>query len=98
MKARIAEHRSRRGGQWQTVEAPLDLAGAIATAPAGATVLIDCLTLWLNNLMFREIDIDTETQRLETALAARQGPVVLVSNEVGSGIVPDNPQARRFRD
>ena len=52
MKARIAEHRARRGGQWQTVEAPLDLAGAIEGAPAGATVLVDCLTLWLNNLMF----------------------------------------------
>jgi adenosylcobinamide kinase/adenosylcobinamide-phosphate guanylyltransferase len=98
MKARIAEHRVRRGGQWQTVEAPLDLASAIEGAPAGATVLVDCLTLWLNNLMFNNRDIDAETRRLEAALAARQGPVVLVSNEVGSGIVPDNAEARRFRD
>jgi adenosylcobinamide kinase / adenosylcobinamide-phosphate guanylyltransferase len=98
LTARIAEHRDRRGGQWQTVEAPLDLAGAIAGAPASATVLVDCLTLWLNNLMFNNRDIDAEMQRLETALAARQAPSLLVSNEVGSGIVPDNAEARRFRD
>lgn len=98
MKARIAEHRGRRGGQWQTVEAPLDLAGAIAGAPPAATLLVDCLTLWLNNLIFKKRDIDTETGRLEAAIAARQAPAVLVSNEVGSGIVPENAEARRFRD
>ena len=98
MTARIAEHRNRRGRQWQTVEAPLDLAGAIASAPASATVLVDCLTLWLNNLMFNNRDIDAETQRLDAALAARKTSTVLVSNEVGSGIVPDNAEARRFRD
>jgi adenosylcobinamide kinase/adenosylcobinamide-phosphate guanylyltransferase len=98
MTARIAEHRRRRRGQWQTLEAPLDLAGAIAVAPASAALLVDCLTLWLSNLMFKSCDIDAETQRLESALAAREAPTVLVSNEVGSGIVPDNAQARRFRD
>ena len=98
MTARIAEHRTRRGGQWQTMEAPLDLAGAIAGAPAAAPVLVDCLTLWLNNLMFNNRDIDAETERLEAALAARKASTVLVSNEVGSGIVPDNAEARRFRD
>src|SRR3569833_4183622 len=98
MNTRIAEHRSRRGGQWETVEAPLDLAGAIAAAPPAATVLVDCLTLWLNKLMFKERDIDAETGRLETALGARQAPAVLVSNEVGSGIVPENAEARRVRD
>jgi adenosylcobinamide kinase/adenosylcobinamide-phosphate guanylyltransferase len=61
-------------------------------------VLVDCLTLWFNNLMFNNRDIDAETQRLETTLAARQAQTVLVSNEVGSGIVPDNAEARRFRD
>lgn len=98
MTARIAEHRGRRGGQWQTIEAPLDLAGAIADAPPTTTVLVDCLTLWLSNLMFKTRDIDAETQRLEAALAARKASTVLVSNEVGSGIVPDNAEARRFRD
>jgi adenosylcobinamide kinase / adenosylcobinamide-phosphate guanylyltransferase len=98
MKARIAEHRARRGEKWRTIEAPLDLAGAIDGAPAGAAALVDCLTLWLNNVLFNNRDIDAETARLEATLAARQGPVVLVSNEVGSGIVPDNAQARRFRD
>ena len=98
MKARIAEHRGRRGGQWQTVEAPLDLAGALAGVSATADVLVDCLTLWLNNLMYRDRDVDAETALLEAALAARRAPVVLVSNEVGSGIVPENAEARRFRD
>jgi adenosylcobinamide kinase/adenosylcobinamide-phosphate guanylyltransferase len=98
MTARIAEHRARRGGQWQTVEAPFDLAGAVGHAPAAAAVLVDCLTLWLSNLMFKAHDIDGETQRLEAALTARSAATVLVSNEVGSGIVPDNAQARRFRD
>jgi adenosylcobinamide kinase/adenosylcobinamide-phosphate guanylyltransferase len=98
MKARIAEHRSRRGEAWQTVEAPLDLVGAIFNAPAATAVLVDCLTLWLSNLMFKNRNIDAETQRLEAALDARHAPVVLVSNEVGSGIVPDNAEARRFRD
>jgi adenosyl cobinamide kinase/adenosyl cobinamide phosphate guanylyltransferase len=98
MKARIAEHRGRRGEQWQTVEVPLDLAGAIAGAPPAATVLVDCLTLWLNNLMYKQRNIDIETERLEAALGARQAPAVLVSNEVGSGIVPENVEARRFRD
>jgi adenosylcobinamide kinase/adenosylcobinamide-phosphate guanylyltransferase len=98
MKTRIAEHRGRRGGPWQTVEAPLDLAGAINGAPASAVVLVDCLTLWLSNLMFKDRNVEAETERLEAALAARQAPAVVVSNEVGSGIVPDNAEARRFRD
>jgi adenosylcobinamide kinase/adenosylcobinamide-phosphate guanylyltransferase len=61
-------------------------------------VLVDCLTLWLSNLMLAEADIDAEVERLETALAAAAAPVVLVANEVGSGIVPDHPLGRRFRD
>jgi adenosylcobinamide kinase/adenosylcobinamide-phosphate guanylyltransferase len=98
MTARIAEHRRRRDGQWQTVEAPLDLAAAIAGTPAAAAMLVDCLTLWLNNMMFNDRDIDAEIAQLETALAGREAPSALVSNEVGSGIVPDNAKARRFRD
>ncbi len=100
MAARIAEHRSRRGRgrDWQTIEAPLDLAGAIATAPAASAILVDCLTLWLSNLIFKQRDIDAEIKHLETVMTARNAPVVLVSNEVGFGIVPDNAQARQFRD
>jgi len=98
MTARIAEHRNRRGGDWQTVEVPLDLAGAIGAAPATTAILVDCLTLWLSNLMFKSREIDAEIARLEAAMDARNAPLILVSNEVGSGIVPDNAEARRFRD
>jgi adenosylcobinamide kinase/adenosylcobinamide-phosphate guanylyltransferase len=98
MAERIAAHRARRAAEWQTVEAPHDLASALAAAPAGAAVLVDCLTLWLSNLMEAGSDIEDQTARLHEALAGRSGPVVLVSNEVGLGIVPDNALARRFRD
>jgi adenosylcobinamide kinase/adenosylcobinamide-phosphate guanylyltransferase len=98
MAARIAAHRTRRGGGWQTVEAPRDLAGALRAAPPGLPVLVDCLTLWLSNRMLAEADLDRETEELEQVLADRDAPVVLVSNEVGFGIVPDNALARRFRD
>jgi adenosylcobinamide kinase / adenosylcobinamide-phosphate guanylyltransferase len=99
MSARIAAHRARRGSAWTTREEPLDLAGAIqAHARHGAPILVDCLTLWLSNLMHARIDIAAETEKLCTALARAKGPVVLVSNEVGLGIVPDNKLARRFRD
>jgi adenosylcobinamide kinase/adenosylcobinamide-phosphate guanylyltransferase len=97
MSARIAEHRARRGGQWQTVEAPLDLAGQLEAKP-DATMLVDCLTLWLSNVMFADRDVDAEMARLEAVIDARKSPLVLVSNEVGSGIVPDNALARKFRD
>ena len=98
MKGRIAAHRARRGAAWRVVEAPRDIASAIACAPAGAAVLVDCLTLWLSNLVLADADIDAESDRLDDALAQASGPVVLVSNEVGSGIVPNNALARRFRD
>ena len=98
MAARIAEHRARRGAQWRTVEAPRDLAAALALVPAGAAVLVDCLTLWLANVMLAGADVDGEIARFEHALAERKGPVVLVANEVGLGIVPDNALGRRFRD
>ena len=97
MAARIKAHRARRGADWRTVEAPRDLAAALA-ACGKMPVLIDCLTLWLSNLMLAEADIDTEVERLEQALAATAAPVALVANEVGSGIVPDHPLGRRFRD
>jgi adenosylcobinamide kinase / adenosylcobinamide-phosphate guanylyltransferase len=97
MTARIAAHRARRGAGWTTVEAPRDLAAAL-TAHAKAPMLVDCLTLWLSNLMMAEAQIEPEIDRLVQALAEATAPVVLVANEVGSGIVPDNALARRFRD
>ena len=98
MAARIAEHRRRRDKRWQTVEAPRELAAALMARPADASLLIDCLTLWLTNRMLADADMGAETARLEAALARRNGLTVLVSNEVGSGIVPDNALARRFAD
>jgi adenosylcobinamide kinase/adenosylcobinamide-phosphate guanylyltransferase len=98
MAERIAVHKARRDAGWQTVEAPHDLAAALAAAPGSAAVLVDCLTLWLANLMEGAFDIEAQTARLQEALAGRTGPTVLVSNEVGLGIVPDNALARRFRD
>lgn len=99
MAARIAQHQARRGPRWRTVEAPLDLAGTLERLAApDAAVLVDCLTLWLSNLMGAARDIEAESAALAAALGRLAGPVVLVSNEVGQGIVPDNPLARRFRD
>ena len=98
MAERIAAHKARRAAGWQTVEAPHDVAAALEAAPEGGAVLVDCLTLWLSNLMAGPFDIDSQTARLQEVLAARSGPTVLVSNEVGLGIVPDNALARRFRD
>lgn len=97
MTARIATHRTRRGKDWQTVEEPLDLPRTL-DALAARPVLVDCLTLWLTNLMLAERDVGQATQELLAALGRRAGPTVLVSNEVGQGIVPNNALARRFRD
>ena len=98
MAERIAAHRARRGAGWRTTEAPHELALALASAPPGAPVLVDCLTLWLSNRMLANVDVEAEIGRVEEALDRRTGTVVVVSNEVGLGIVPDNALARRFRD
>ncbi len=97
MAARIKVHRDRRGQSWRTIEAPRALPVALAACQT-MPVLVDCLTLWLSNLMLAVADIEEEIHRLERALAARKAPVVLVANEVGFGIVPDNPLGRKFRD
>ena len=99
--ARIREHRERRerrGEGWRTVEEPLDLAAALEGCPAEAPVLVDCLTLWLSNLMAAGRPAGPESEGLLAALERRRGKTVLVSNEVGLGIVPDNRLARDFRD
>ena len=98
MAERIAAHRLRRGRDWQTIEVPHQLTAALEGVAAGAPVLVDCLTLWLSNRMLADGDLEAEIAHLEAALDGRRGPVVLVSNEVGFGIVPDNALARRFRD
>lgn len=99
MRERITRHQLERDTSWQTREAPLDLAEAIRTnAGPGRTVLVDCLTLWLSNLMLAERDAERETDILVETVKAAAGPLVLVSNEVGQGIVPATPLGRRFRD
>ena len=98
MRQRIALHRSRRGEGWTTIDAPLDLVGAIAALPDGRPVLVDCLTLWLTNHMLAEHDLEAECLGLADVLSRPRGPWFVVSNEVGQGIVPDNALARRFRD
>ncbi len=97
MAARIRAHRARRGSSWRTIEAPRDLVAALAACER-MPVLIDCLTLWLSNLMLAEANIDAEIEGLEKSLAAATAPLVLVANEVGSGIVPEFPLGRKFRD
>jgi adenosyl cobinamide kinase/adenosyl cobinamide phosphate guanylyltransferase len=96
MRARILEHRAGRTAGWRTVEVPLALAAALREA-GDAPVLVDCLTLWLTNLMLGGADLAAAEAALDASLG-RAAPTVLVSNEVGLGIVPDNPLARRFRD
>jgi adenosylcobinamide kinase / adenosylcobinamide-phosphate guanylyltransferase len=96
MRARIAQHVAGRGDGWTTVEAPLDLSGAIATARG--VILVDCATLWLTNQLLADADLNAMTSDLLQTLSASEHPVIVVSNEVGWGIVPDNALARRFRD
>jgi adenosylcobinamide kinase/adenosylcobinamide-phosphate guanylyltransferase len=98
MAERIAAHRARRGPFWRTVEAPLALAAAIAAAAPERPVLVDCVTLWLSNLLLAGRLPDTEAGVLCRALHEVVGPVVLVSNEVGMGLVPETPLGRTFRD
>ncbi|MEW6386934.1 MAG: bifunctional adenosylcobinamide kinase/adenosylcobinamide-phosphate guanylyltransferase [Thermodesulfobacteriota bacterium] len=102
MAERIARHRRERGGAWDTREVPLELAEALAAAQGKyQVILVDCLTLWLSNLLGQGQEgaaLDAALEGLLAALKASATPAVLVSNEVGWGIVPDNPLAREFRD
>ncbi len=97
MAERIARHKAERGEDWALIEAPLDLPAALNEAGERAA-LVDCLTLWLANLMAAGREPEAETARLIAALRAAQGPVILVSNEIGLGLVPMEPLSRRFRD
>lgn len=99
MARRIRHHRAERGERWRTIEAPLDLPQILMqNDDVRRTLLVDCLTLWLSNLMLAEHDIRNARRSLIDALAVINSTVLLVSNEVGMGIVPDNALARRFRD
>ncbi len=99
MGARIAHHRARRDARWQTVDAPRDLASALASLDGtGRPVLVDCLTLWLSNTLLADQDVDAACDALVGTLRGAAGPLVVVSNEVGFGIVPETPLGRRFRD
>lgn len=96
MATRIERHRGDRPAGWRVIEEPVDLTGAIGAAPTDAFLIVDCLTTWLGNLTFRDLTVDPEPA-LE-ALAARTGPAVVISNEVGWGIVPADPDTRAYRD
>ena len=99
MATRIMAHRARRGAGWTTIEEPLKLAEALEAAAAhGRPVLVDCLTLWLSNLMQAGADLDEAADDVVRVLEGYAVPVVFVSNEVGLGIVPDTPLGRAFRD
>jgi adenosylcobinamide kinase/adenosylcobinamide-phosphate guanylyltransferase len=98
MRERIAQHRARRDERWRTIEAPHALADAVGSAASDRPLLIDCLTLWLSNRLLADADLQGEIAMVMEANAARSGATIIVSNEVGLGVVPDNALARRFRD
>jgi len=99
MRERIAQHRMERDASWQTIDSPLELCDALRdlTAP-GKAVLVDCLTLWLSNIILADRNPEPETERLVRSIREARGPLILVSNEVGHGIVPSTPLGRSFRD
>ncbi len=102
MKTRIERHKRERGDRWRTLETPMDIVSAIELEGPGSDImLIDCLTLWTSNLMLHfdaDKEVLAEIDRLRQVLSSPPCPVILVSNEVGTGIVPENPLARRYRD
>lgn len=108
MSERIRRHKQdRQNGNWETIEEELDLPGVIDRLPSGSTCLVDCLTLWVNNLMyqyeregeeFSEDDMQTQVKQLLNSAQAFTGTLFCVSNEVGMGVVPENPLARKYRD
>lgn len=97
MAQKVTRHQARRGANWRTIEAPLDIGPALAAAQPTEVVLLDCATMWLSNHLFAEADLPATEAAFFAALAQCRAPVVVVSNEVGAGIVPENPLARQFR-
>ena len=98
MEARIADHQARRGPEWTTVQEPLDLLTALTQTDGQGPRLVDCLTLWLSNMMHHERDWREAAEAIAEALPDQVSPVIFVTNEVGLGIVPENALARVFRD
>ena len=98
MVAKISRHQKSRGEGWRTVEVPLDLSNALGTATANDVVLLDCATLWLTNHLIADSDLQATQRTLLQTLANCKAPVVIVTNEVGTGIVPENALARKFRE
>jgi len=98
MRDKIDKHQQGRGNNWLTTEAPLDLCNALASQPKHNIVLIDCLTLWISNLLMAENDLSESGENLLKAITAFGGPVICVSNEVGLGVIPDTPLGRKFRE
>lgn len=97
MKSKIIEHQQRRGTGWVTIEEPIEIAKYLSQTNE-SPILIDCLTLWLTNLMMDNRKIQDETQKLIGSLQSHQGDIFIVSNEVGQGIVPADPMTRDFRN
>lgn len=98
MAQKVVRHREMRGQGWHTIEEPLALADAIRTAPDDQPLLVDCATLWLTNLILGEHDLTAHSTAFFAAVQAKSVPIVVVSNEVGQGIVPDNALSRQFRN
>lgn len=98
MAQRIAKHKARRGPEWHDYHAPYDLSRALDETDGDHPRLVDCLTLWLSNLMLNNHDWAVAAETLVTTLSRQNAPVVFVTNEVGAGIVPENKLARQFRD
>ena len=97
MQARIAAHQAERGADWRLIEAPTDLAKVLADVSEG-TIVVDCLTLWLSNLMAEDRDVDAEAEALVAAIRVSAADIVFVSNEIGMGLVPMDALSRQFRD
>ena len=98
MRDKISKHQHDRGRNWLTTEAPVDLADAVCSQPAGSVILIDCLTMWLSNLMLKERSVTNTGEILSHACDRFNGPIICVSNEVGQGIVPESALGRKFRE
>ena len=98
MQSRINRHRARRDAGWRTVDAPLELPDMLVQTDGDAPRLVDCLTMWLNNLIYHNRDVGDEMDRLIKVISEQQADLVMVTNEIGSGLVPQTAEARKFRD